>query len=95
MVPRRIDGELQLPVIRRRRVARAKGVTELNVCIGVAEVMGGKGYTRILVSDDVDVVLIGVVALETLGFDVDPVVGKLKEAKTYLLQVEDAYGEEG
>lgn len=39
--------------------------------------------------------LIGAVALETLGFEVDPVVGKLKEAKTYLLQVEDVYGEEG
>jgi len=95
MVPRRIDGELQLPVIGRRRVATAKGLMELDECLGVVEIMGRKAYTHILVSDDVDVVFIGAVALETLGLEVDPVVGKLKEAKTYLLQVEDAYGEEG
>jgi len=94
VVPRRIDGELQLPVIGRRRAATAKGLTELDECLGVVEIMGRKAYTHILVSDDVDVVLIGAVALETLGLKVDPVVGKLKEAKTYLLQVEDAYGEE-
>jgi predicted aspartyl protease len=85
VVPRRIDGELQLSVIRRRRVARAKDVAELDECIGVAEIMGGKGYTHILVSDDVDVVLIGAVALETLGLEVDPVAGELKEAKIYVL----------
>jgi len=95
VVPRRIDGELQLPVIRRRRVARANDVAKLDECIGVAEIMGEKAYTHILVSDDVDTVIIGVVTLETLGLEVDPVVGKLKEAKTYLLQVGDAYGEEG
>jgi predicted aspartyl protease len=39
-------------------------------------------------------VLIGAVALETLGLEVDPVAGELKEAKTYLLQVGDAHGEE-
>jgi predicted aspartyl protease len=49
------------------------------------EVMGRKAYTHILVSDDIDTVLIGAVTLETLGFEVDPVTGKLKEAKTYLL----------
>ena len=38
-----------------------------------------------MVSDDVDTVLIGVVALETLGLEVDPVTGELREAKTYLL----------
>jgi predicted aspartyl protease len=47
--------------------------------------MGRRAYTHILVSDDVDVVLLGAVTLETLGFEVDSVTGKLKEAKTYLL----------
>ena len=49
------------------------------------EVMGRKAYTHILVLDDVDAVLIGVVTLEIPGFDVDPVTGELREAKTYLL----------
>jgi len=85
VVPRRVAEELQLPVIGRRSVATAKGLTELDECLGVVEIMGRKAYTHILVSDDVDVVLIGAVTLETLGFEVDPVTGKLKEAKTYLL----------
>jgi predicted aspartyl protease len=38
-----------------------------------------------LVSDEIDVALIGTVALEILGFEIDPVIGKLKEAKIYLL----------
>ena len=42
-------------------------------------------HIHILVSDDVDTVLIGVVTLEILGLEVDPVVGELKEAKIYVL----------
>jgi clan AA aspartic protease len=85
VVPRKIAVELQLPVIGRRRVATAKGVAELDECIGVVEVMGRKAYSHILVSDDIDVVLIGATTLETMGLEVDPVIGRLKEAKTYLL----------
>jgi predicted aspartyl protease len=85
VLPRRIAEELQLPVIGRRRVATAKGTAELNECIGVVEVMGRKAYVHTLVSNDVDIVLIGATTLETLGLEVDPTTGKLKEATTYLL----------
>jgi clan AA aspartic protease len=85
VVPRRVAEELQLPVIGRRRAATAKGLTELDECLGVVEVMGRKAYTHILVSDDVDTVLIGVVTLEILGLEVDLVMGELKEAKIYVL----------
>jgi clan AA aspartic protease len=85
VVPRRVAEELQLPVIGRRRATTAKGLTELDECLGVVEIMGRRAYTHILVSDDVDVVLLGAVTLETLGFEVDPVTGRLKETKTYLL----------
>jgi len=85
VLPRRIAEELQLPVIGRRRVATAKGTVELDECIGIVEVMDGKAYVQMLVSDEIDVVLIGTVAIETLGFEIDPVTGKLKEAKIYLL----------
>jgi len=85
VVPRRIAEELQLPVIGRRRVATAKGTTELDECVGVVEVMGRKAYVHMLVSNDVDIVLIGATTLETLGLEVDPTTGKLKEATTYLL----------
>jgi aspartyl protease family protein len=85
VVPRRVAEELQLPTIGRRRVMTAKGATELDECVGVVEVMGRKAYTHILVSDDIEIVLIGATTLETLGLEVDPAAGKLKEAATYLL----------
>jgi len=85
VIPRRIAEELQLSVIDRRRFATAKGVAELDECVGIVEVMGRKAHSHILVSDNVDIVLIGAATLETLGFEVNPVTGKLKEAKTYLL----------
>ncbi len=85
VLPRRIAEELQLPVIGRRRVATAKGAAELDECVGVVEVMGRKAYVHMLVSNDVDIVLIGATTLETLGLEVDPTTGKLKEATTYLL----------
>jgi predicted aspartyl protease len=47
--------------------------------------MDRKAYSHILVSDVVDVTLIGAVTLETLGLEADPVTGRLKESKTYLL----------
>jgi clan AA aspartic protease len=85
VLPRRIAEELQLPVIGRRRVATAKGTTELDECVGVVEVMGRKAYVHMLISNDADTVLIGATTLETLSLEVDPTTGKLKEATTYLL----------
>jgi len=85
VVPRRAADEPQLPVIGKRRAATAKGVTELDECIGIAEVMGRKAYVHMLISNDVDTVLIGATTLETLGLEVYLTTGKLKEATTYLL----------
>jgi len=85
VVPRRIAEELQLPAIGRRRVAAAKGITELDECIGIVEIMGRKAHVHMLASNDVDTVLISATTLETLGLEVDPTTGKLKEATTYLL----------
>ena len=84
-VPRRAANEPQLPVIGRRRVATAKSTAELDECVGIVEVMGRKAYVHMLVSNDVDTVLIGATTLETLRLEVDPTTGKLKEATTYLL----------
>jgi aspartyl protease family protein len=85
VVPRKIVKELNLLLIGKRVVATAKSVAEFDECLGVIEIMGRKAYSHMLVSDEIDVALIGTVALETLGFEIDPVTGKLKEAKIYLL----------
>jgi predicted aspartyl protease len=47
--------------------------------------MGRKASSQILVSDDVDLVLIGVLTLEALGLEVDPTTGRLKETEILLL----------
>jgi len=78
VVPRRIDGELQLLLIGRRRVATAKEVTELEVRIGIIEVMDKKAYSHILVLGDMDIILIGTVTLEIMSLEVDPVAERLK-----------------
>ena len=62
-----------------------KGATELDECIGIVEVMDRKAYSHILVSDDIGGALIGAATLETMGLEVDPATGRLKESKTYLL----------
>ena len=85
VIPRRVFEELQLPVIGRRIVVTARGSVELDECLGVIEVMGRRAYSHVLVSEDVDTPLIGTVTLETLGFEVDPITGRLKEAKIFLL----------
>jgi predicted aspartyl protease len=68
-----------------RRVTTAKGATELDECIGIVEVMDRKAYSHILISDDIGGALIGAATLETMGLEVDPATGRLKESKTYLL----------
>ena len=85
VVPRKIVEELKLPLIGKRVATTAKSVAEFDECLGVIEIMGRKAYLHMLVSDEIDVALIGTVALEILGFEIDPVIGKLKEAKIYLL----------
>ena len=72
-------------VIGRRSVGTARGSVELDECLGVVEVMGRRAYSHILVSEDVDTPLIGTVTLETPGFEVDPITGRLREAKIFLL----------
>jgi predicted aspartyl protease len=48
--------------------------------------MGGETPAGILVSDEVNTVLIGITVPEQLGLEVDPVTGKLRKTKLLLLQ---------
>jgi clan AA aspartic protease len=86
VIPRRIADELALPVIGKSLVQIAKGVTELEACFGVVGIMGEETPARILVSDELDTVIIGITVLEQLGLEVDPTTGKLKKTKLLLLQ---------
>ncbi|MCC5997575.1 MAG: hypothetical protein LM573_00690 [Thermofilum sp.] len=77
--------ELVLPVVGKMLFFDRGGSAELDEYVGVVEVIGRKAHTHVLVSDELDVVLIGATALEMLGLKVDPVTGKLIEGKVYLL----------
>jgi len=86
VIPRRIADELALLVIGKSLVQIAKGVTELEARFGVVGIMGEETPARILVSDELDTVIIGITVLEQLGLEVDPTTGKLKKTKLLLLQ---------
>lgn len=86
VIPRRVADELGLPVVSKAAVKTAKGVTEFEVRYGFIEIMGEETPTRILVSDEIDVALIGLTVLESLGLEVDPITGKLKKTTLLLLQ---------
>ena len=51
----------------------AKGVTELEVCHGFIEVMSEETSARTLISDDIEIALIGLTVLESLNLEVDPI----------------------
>jgi predicted aspartyl protease len=67
-----LAGEPEVERPREDVVGDVEIVSEFNECLGVIEIMGRKAYSHMLVSDETDVVLIGTVALEILGFEVDP-----------------------
>jgi clan AA aspartic protease len=85
VIPHKIADELGLPVIGKSLVQTAKGATELEARFGVVEIMGEETPARILVSDELDTVIIGVTVFEQLGLEVDPATGKLKKTKLLLL----------
>jgi len=85
VIPRKIAGELELPVTGKSVVLTAKGSMELDEYIGVLEVMGKRRAVPMLVSDEMDFALLGVTTLELLRLEVDPTTGKLKESVAFLL----------
>jgi predicted aspartyl protease len=80
-----LAGEPEVERPREEVVGDVKTVSEFNECLGVIEIMGRKAYSHMLVSDETDAVLIGTVALEILGFEIDPATGELREARIFLL----------
>jgi hypothetical protein len=81
-----LSEELVLPVIGKRLFFDRGCSAGLDEYVGVVEVIDRQVHTHVLVYDEPDVVLIGLTALEILSFEVDPVTGKLREGKVYLLR---------
>jgi predicted aspartyl protease len=80
-----LAGEPEVEGPREEVVGDVKAVSEFNECLGVIEIMGRKAYSHTLVSDEMNIMLIGRIALEILDFEIDPVTGELREARIFLL----------
>ena len=79
VLPRRLAEEIGLCVTGKSVVETGSGRAVLDRSRAWIEIEGRGEVVPILISDDIDKVLIGVTTLEILGLEVDPVAGKLRE----------------
>jgi len=81
VLPERIAEELGIEPVSEEEVMTGAGVIKVKSGNAWIKVKGKEKPFGIWISDfiDIDKVLLGVVVLESLGFDVDPTTGTLKE----------------
>ncbi len=71
------------------KVATAKGVDSLDLAHATLELDSKQRTMPVLISDSIDRVLLGVIALEAMQLRVNPITGKLEEyaAPLYLVNL--------
>ena len=79
VVPSKLAAELGIKPLSEDKVTTGAGPTTVSTGEARIKLKGKAGVFNVWVSDVVDRVLLGVVVLETLGFDVDTRKGELKE----------------
>lgn len=84
-VPRSLARSLQLPITGKTRVRTATGDIVEDHGRALVQIDGQSEINRVLISDTLDKVLIGVITLEIFSLAVDPKNGQLKETESYLL----------
>ncbi|GAB6947835.1 hypothetical protein JCM16161A_19650 [Vulcanisaeta sp. JCM 16161] len=84
VIPRALAEELGLKVIDRGTVMTAGGPVGVEFSEVKVRLMGREATVRVVISDIIDKVLIGITTLEILGLMIDPTTGTLREAP-YLL----------
>ncbi|MFV9676691.1 MAG: aspartyl protease family protein [Methanosarcinales archaeon] len=79
VLPEKLAGELGIKAISEEKVSTGAG--EIKVKRGRAwiKLKGKEDTFPVWISDFIDKVLLGVVVLESFGFDVDPAAGTLRE----------------
>ena len=85
VVPRALASQLKLPIAGSRTVRTPTGPVNLPMARALVQINGDREINRVLISDTLDKVLIGVITLETFSLTVDPTSGELREAEAYLL----------
>lgn len=84
-VPRSLATSLQLPITGKTRVRTATGEAVEDHGRALVQIDGQSEINRVLISDTLDKVLIGMITLETSSLTVDPSSGQLKQTEAYLL----------
>jgi clan AA aspartic protease len=84
-IPRWIADEIRLKPVRREVMNTPTGEIVLEEASALIEYNGEKYPTPALISEDMDIVLIGVVTLETMALAVDPKTRRLIPSPMYLL----------
>jgi len=85
VIPRHIYEELGLRTVGKRRVKTASGYVDMDESFALVEVGNKRGVSPVLVSNELNEVLIGVITLEALGLTVDPTTGGLRETEILML----------
>ncbi len=85
VVPRSLLEEVGLEPVERRRFKAFGSFVERDVGVAEVEIMGRRGGVTVIFGEVDDTPVIGVTALESLGLEVDPIKGVLREATLYLL----------
>jgi clan AA aspartic protease len=79
VLPEHLAEELGIKPTSEEKVTTGAGIITVKTGNAWIEVMGKEKPFGIWISDIIDKVLLGVVVLESLGFEVDPATGALKE----------------
>ena len=88
VIPRKVAEELGVVTTGRRiRVATARGEAFLEEGVAVIRLMGEERANVVLISDDVDRVLVGVTTLETFGLRVNPITRRLERVGVLLFNL--------
>jgi clan AA aspartic protease len=85
VIPEGISKELNLSKTGEKvKVLTAKGIEELELAHATIEIMGKKRIMPVLISKEIDKVLIGVTTLEAMNLKVNPITQKLEECTAFL-----------
>lgn len=87
VIPEKVAKELNLTLAGEKvKVSTAKGMDELDLTHALLETNGKRRIMPLLVSKNVDRVLVGVITLEAMQLRVNPLTGKLEEYTALLYQ---------
>ena len=85
IIPEGISKELNLSKTDEKvKILTTKGIEELELTHSTVEIMGKKRIMPVLISKQIDKVLIGVTTLEAMNLKVNPITQKLEEFTAFL-----------